>query len=218
LAGFLFDLDGTLVDTEELHYASALEVLGRYGKTLGKVAFEPYIGTAEVPFWQDLQRMFDLPVSISELLSARTEEYVNIIHSASIEPLPGVLDLLHWALDLRIPMAVASSSPRTQIDASLAAAGLSDFIPVRRSGHEDVGDGRGKPNPDVYQVAAAALGVDPELCIAVEDSTTGMRSANAAGCFVINVPNPTFPPHDTSCAHQEMHSMADVMELAKNCR
>jgi HAD superfamily hydrolase (TIGR01509 family) len=215
LAGFLFDLDGTLVDTEALHYDSAMEVLARYGKTLSKEAFKPYIGTAEVPFWEDLQRILELPANVDELLRARTEEYLRLLHTASIEPLPGVLDLLHWARGLQLPIAVASSSPRDQIRGSLTAAGLADLIPIRRSGHEDVAVGRGKPHGDVYQVAARALGVDPTMCIAVEDSVTGMRSAVDAGCFVICVPNASFPPKETHHAHLVLDSMKDVLQLAR---
>jgi HAD superfamily hydrolase (TIGR01509 family) len=216
LAGILFDLDGTLIDTECLHYDSAMVVLGRYGKTLSKEAFKPYIGTAEVPFWQDLQRMFDLPATIDDLLRARTEEYLRILHSTSIEPLPGVLELLQWAVHQQLPIAVASSSPRDQIRGSLTAAGLATLIPVRRSGHEDVGIGRGKPNPDVYQAAAEALQVDPTMCLAVEDSAIGMRAAFAAGCFVICVPNASFPPKDTGSAHLVLPSMREVYTLVQS--
>jgi HAD superfamily hydrolase (TIGR01509 family) len=216
LAGILFDLDGTLVDTESMHYDSAMEVLARYGKTLSKEAFKPYIGTAEVPFWEDLQRLLQLPASISELLRARTEEYLRLLHGASIKPLPGVLDLLHWACDRKLPVAVASSSPRAQIQGSLTAAGLAELLPIRRSGHEDVAEGRGKPHGDVYLAAATALGVDATLCIAVEDSVTGMHSARSAGCFVICVPNASFPPKHTRYAHLVLESMADVLDLARN--
>ncbi|MCP4094595.1 MAG: HAD family phosphatase [Planctomycetes bacterium] len=215
LAGILFDLDGTLVDTEGMHYDSAMAVLARYGKTLSKEAFKPYIGTAEVPFWEDLQRMLELPAAIDELLTARTEEYLKLLHTASIEPLSGVLDLVHWALDRQLPIAVASSSPRDQIHGSLTAAGLAELIPVRRSGHEDVGVGRGKPHGDVYLAAAKALGIDARQCLAVEDSTTGMRSAKDAGCYVFCVPNASFPPKDVSFADQVVDSMADVHAAAR---
>jgi HAD superfamily hydrolase (TIGR01509 family) len=216
LAGILFDLDGTLVDTEGLHYDSAMAVLARYGKTLSEDAFKPYIGTAEVPFWEDLQRMFALPAAIDDLLQARTEEYLQLLHTASIEPLPGVLDLVHWALDKQLPIAVASSSPEDQIHGSLTAAGLADLIPIRCSGHEHVEAGRGKPFGDVYHAAAKALGIETSQCLAVEDSTIGMRAAQDAGCYVFCVPNPSFPPKDVSYAHQVVDSMADVHQAARD--
>lgn len=211
VAGLLFDLDGTLVDTEELHYDSAMSVLARFGKSLGKEAFKPYIGTAEIPFWQDLRRLLDLAPPVEELLAMRTEEYLEILHTSSISPLPGVLELLTWAQQQGLPMAIASSSPRAQIDGTLRASGLGGFLPVRRSGHEDVAAGRGKPEPDVYLAAAAALGVDAGSCVAVEDSVTGMTAARAAGCYLFCVPNPTFPPAHTDPAHAVVDSMGEVL-------
>ncbi len=185
-SALLLDLDGTLVDTEGLHFESALSVLDDFGVAMAPAEFEPYIGWAEVPFWEDLVRRFALPASPAELLERRTRAFLDLLHGTSIEPLPGVADLLDWAEAHQVPVAVASSSPRAQIEASLRAAGLADRIRVRRSGHEDVA--AGKPAPDVYLAAAAALGVEPKRAIAVEDSPTGLRAALAAGAFAVAVP------------------------------
>ena len=102
-------------------------------------------------------------------------------------------------------MAVASSLPQAQIDAALDAAGLGQFVSVRISGHDDVPPDRGKPAPDVYRAAAAALRLDPRDCAALEDSSTGLASARGAGCYVIAVSNLVnaereFEDADTVCA------------------
>ncbi|MHC4381119.1 MAG: HAD family hydrolase, partial [Planctomycetota bacterium] len=188
VAGLLFDLDGTLVDTEHLHYASTLEVLKRWDCSLSEEEFTPFIGFAELPYWEALRARFDLPLSPMELAGHRTEEYVGLLHRTSIDPLPGVLDLLTTARGKGLPMAVASSAPQDQIQASLRAAGLTDLLPVFYSGHEDVEDGRGKPMPDVYLVAAKGIRVQASDCIAVEDSGVGIRAALAAWCFTICIP------------------------------
>jgi HAD superfamily hydrolase (TIGR01509 family) len=102
-----------------------------------------------------------------------------LMHSA--EPMPGAHDLVA-ALDL--PMAVASSSPRGLVDAALAAAGMSFAVTV--AGDEV---DHPKPSPDLYLKACAALGVAPQRAVALEDSTTGIASARAAGMYVIGIPS-----------------------------
>ncbi|HEY2771834.1 MAG TPA: HAD-IA family hydrolase, partial [Solirubrobacteraceae bacterium] len=92
------------------------------------------------------------------------------------------------------PLGLASSANRPVIDAVLSEAGLSQCFRATVSSEEV---DRGKPAPDVYLAAAAALGVDATGCAAVEDSSNGLRSASAAGMAVIAVPNHRFPPdHD----------------------
>ncbi|MHC4823126.1 MAG: HAD family hydrolase [Planctomycetota bacterium] len=197
VAGLLFDLDGTLVDTEHLHYASTLEVLKRWDCSLSEEEFT----------------RFDLPLSPMELAGHRTEEYVGLLHRTSIDPLPGVLDLLTTARGKGLPMAVASSAPQDQIQASLRAAGLTDLLPVFYSGHEDVEDGRGKPMPDVYLVAAKGIRVQASDCIAVEDSGVGIRAALAAGCFTICIPCASHPTSESSLADRTFTRMDALLEL-----
>jgi len=100
------------------------------------------------------------------------------------------------------PLAIASSSNPELIEVVVAAAGLDDVFPVRVSSQEV---SAGKPAPDVYVEAARRLGVEPTSCGAVEDSHNGIRSAKAAGMFVVAVPNPHYPPDAESTA------LADVV-------
>ena len=88
-------------------------------------------------------------------------------------------------------MAVASSSNRPLIEAVLEAAGIADLFAAVVSSEEVE---RGKPAPDVYLEAARRLGVEPERCAAVEDSSNGIRSAHAAGMRLLVIPNPTTLP------------------------
>jgi len=94
-------------------------------------------------------------------------------------------------LSARWLLAVASSAPKSLIDAVLDASGLRSAFAAAVSSEEVA---RGKPAPDVYLEAAARLGVHPAACAAVEDSSNGLRSAAAAGMAVIAVPRPEYPP------------------------
>ena len=95
------------------------------------------------------------------------------------------------------PLGLASSSNRPLIDLVLERAGLADSFQVTVSSEEVE---RGKPAPDVYLEAARRLGVDPDSCAAIEDSTNGIKSAHAAGMAVIAVPNRDFPPDQDALA------------------
>ena len=106
--------------------------------------------------------------------------------------LPGAVDAVR-ALSAHWPLAVASSAPRSLIDAVLDAAALRDAFRAAVSSEEVA---RGKPAPDVYLEAANRLGITPATCVAVEDSSNGLRAASAAGMTVIAVPRPEYPPAD----------------------
>jgi HAD superfamily hydrolase (TIGR01509 family) len=106
-------------------------------------------------------------------------------------------------------LGLASSSPRRLIDVVLARAGLTDLFAAVLSTEEVP---RGKPAPDVYLAVAGALGVAAESCVAIEDSSNGLRSAHAAGMHVYAVPRPEYPPAPDALAHAE-RVLANLDEL-----
>jgi HAD superfamily hydrolase (TIGR01509 family) len=111
-------------------------------------------------------------------------------YRAVLPLIPGSVDAVRRIAG-RFPLALASSSARILIDQVLATAGLTGAFRVTLSTEEVP---RGKPAPDVYLAAASRLGVAPEACAAVEDSSNGLRSAAAAGMAVIAVPHGVYPP------------------------
>lgn len=111
-------------------------------------------------------------------------------YRARLPLLPGAVDSVR-ALAARWPLGLASSSSRALIDAVLGLAGLADAFAVTVSSEEVA---RGKPAPDVYLAALAALGADPAAAVAIEDSAAGIRAAHAAGMRVIAIPNAAYPP------------------------
>ncbi len=110
--------------------------------------------------------------------------------------LPGAVETVR-ALHRRWPLALASSANREIIDFALDAAGLAGEFSATVSSEEVP---HGKPAPDVYLEAARRLDVDPRRCVAIEDSSNGLRSAVAAGMAVIAVPNQHYPPEDDALA------------------
>jgi HAD superfamily hydrolase (TIGR01509 family) len=181
----LFDLDGTLIDSEDLHYRSTLMVLAERGLGLTRQAFDRYRGWGERDTWLDLAEILALTDDPEALATARTQAFGSLLARGGALLMPGMERLLVWAGERGYPMAVVSSLPRLQIEAALRAAGLIRYFPLWWSGHDDVA--RSKPAPDVYQAAALGLGVAPGDCLAFEDSPVGLTSARDAGCFVIGV-------------------------------
>jgi HAD superfamily hydrolase (TIGR01509 family) len=122
--------------------------------------------------------------------------------------LPGAAETVH-ALSGRWPLGLASSSNREIIDLVLDLAGLADsFVATVSSEEVD----RGKPAPDVYLETARCVGVQADRCVAIEDSSNGLRAAVAAGMAVIAVPNPHYPPDEDALglAAASVHSLRDL--------
>jgi HAD superfamily hydrolase (TIGR01509 family) len=165
----VFDMDGVLVDSEPVWERVRRSFVADHG---GHWAADLGVGIAS--------RM------VAELVIAA----MAAAYQENLPLLPGAVDAVR-ALSARWPLAVASSSPRSLIVAVLATAGLRPAFAAVVSSEEVA---RGKPAPDVYLEAAARLGFPAAACAAVEDSSNGLRAAVAAGCQVIAIPRPEYPP------------------------
>ena len=128
---------------------------------------------------------------VSVGIAAMSERY-----RAHLPLLPGAVDSVRL-MGSRFTLGLASSAPRSLIATVLDASGLRPAFAAVRSTEEEA---RGKPAPDVYLTVAGLLGVPPESCAAIEDSSNGLRSAAAAGMAVIAVPRPEYPPSPDALA------------------
>ncbi|ASR38763.1 HAD family hydrolase [Prauserella marina] len=185
----VFDLDGVLVDSEKLWDDVRRSVVAEHGGTWEEEATRALQGMS-TPEWADylVTRLGTklTPEQVAETVVERmTDNY-----SGRPPLLPDAEETVR-AVAERHPVAIASSSPPVLINTFLDATNLSGLVPVAISSEQVRA---GKPAPDVYLAAAARLGISPENCAAVEDSTNGLRAALAAGMTVIGVPNPHFPP------------------------
>ncbi len=188
----VFDLDGVILDTEELwnevRQGLARERGGQWtdraqGDMMGMSSKEwsrymhDVIGLSEPP--EEIVREV-----VTRMLD-RYEEHLLLVDGA-VEAVQRMA--AHW------PLGLASSSNRELIDKALEVSGLASSFRVTVSSEEVA---RGKPAPDVYLEAARRLAVDARACAAIEDSASGIRSADAAEMFVVAIPNPAFrPPED----------------------
>lgn len=191
----IFDLDGVLLDSEQRWTEAKHELVREAGGTWREEAPVVMMGMSS-PEWSaylrdDLAVAMDVADINREVVRRMEDGY-----RSSLPLLPGAEKAVR-ALAARWPLGVASSANREIIDLFLELAPFSDAFRISVSSEEV---GRGKPAPDVFLEAASRLGADPARCVAIEDSTSGMRAAAAAGMAVIAVPNPHYPPEDGALA------------------
>jgi HAD superfamily hydrolase (TIGR01509 family) len=176
-------MDGVLIDSEPLHFEALGSVVGRDGVRLSRAENEEFIGTTMEATFSKLIARYNLPRSMAEYTRLYDDAVLEAL-SQPRPPEPGVLALIASARNLGMQLAVASSSRRVWIDATLRSIGLSDAFDVIVSG-DDIS--HGKPDPEIYLLAANRLGVPPERCLAIEDAPKGVQSARRAGMPVIGV-------------------------------
>jgi len=185
----IFDMDGVLIDSEETWSRVRAAVVARHGGRWTEQDQRNVMGDNSRQWSAYIVRTWNLTVDpqevFREVLEAMIESYAQ-----GLAVLPGAAEAVAW-LGEHYPLAVASSSPRELIPVALRGAGFGESFPVVVSSDEVE---RGKPEPDVYLLAARRLGVPPGRCLALEDSSNGIRAALAAGMPTIAVPTPAFPP------------------------
>src|SRR5207302_7347152 len=189
VAAVVFDLDGVLIDSEQLWARARHELVLDAGGRWNDDATRAMQGMSSVEwsrYLHDELRVGLAPAAISSAVVQRMEK----LYRARLPLLPGAAEAVA-SLAARWPLGLASSANRELIDLVLELGGLGRFFRTTVSSEEVA---RGKPAADVYLEAARRLGVPPTQCAAVEDSSNGLRAAAAAGMRVIALPNRAFPP------------------------
>ncbi len=188
LSAILFDLDGTLVNSDPLHFQIWKEILMPFGFSLDKAFYRHHIsGRTNLEIVQDLlpQLSPDEGIQLSEEKETRFRDL-----ACQLQPLPGLTELLHWVEAAKLKRAIVSNAPRLNAEFFLRVLQLQDFFPVVVLA-EDVS--AGKPHPAPYQEALRQLAVEAKNAIALEDSPSGIQSAVSAGLLTIGVTS-THPP------------------------
>jgi HAD superfamily hydrolase (TIGR01509 family) len=201
----VFDLDGTLIDTESLCNEAGLEACAALGFLVSPAFFESLAGVDDRTRARLIEKEVGTPVELQAFL-AEWDRLCTQRFQQGIPLKPGAVDLLRRLEAAGLPLALATSSRRGPAEEKLAAAGLRRYFRTVVT-FEDVA--APKPAPDPYLLAAQRLGVPPARCLAFEDSETGARSAQAAGLVVVQVPD----LHATEGSHAH-HVAANLLEGA----
>ncbi len=207
LAAVLFDMDGTLVDTERESGQTLTEVFReRYGVELGPAALDEILGAAWADAIEHLHGRHDLVEPDPEGLKAALLQAKERILADNLKILPAAGASIRAAAQAW-PVAVITGSWRAEAVYALAEIGVSDAVQFI-VGSDDVDNG--KPSPEGYLAAAAQLGVAPQACIVLEDSVRGVQSAHAAGAFVVGIRVGSFTPDELAPAGA--HIVIDSLE------
>jgi HAD superfamily hydrolase (TIGR01509 family) len=184
LDAVLFDMDGTLVDSEKVWDVGLRELARQYGGELSAAARTRMVGTSMAESMAILHTDISQPGRDTEASVTWLENRVYELFADGLTWRPGARQLLAAVRAAGIPAALVTATRRRLVEVALGTIGAHNFDVVV------CGDevGRTKPDPEPYLTAAAKLGADPRGCVAVEDSPTGVASARAAGCVVVAVP------------------------------
>jgi beta-phosphoglucomutase len=184
----IWDVDGTLVDTAELHFQSWVQLARELNKPFTPADFAATFGRRNPEI---IRTLFDSHYTEAEIadLGFRKEEYYRASARRGVEPLPGVRALLGGLRDAGFKQAIGSSAPRQNLDLILDLTQTAPFFAALVS-QEDTQ--RGKPDPQVFLVAAAKLGVVPTNCVVMEDAVAGVQAAKAGSMKCVAV---TFVGH-----------------------
>jgi HAD superfamily hydrolase (TIGR01509 family) len=194
-AAVIFDLDGVLVDSEQRWNGAKEQLVRETGGRWLDEAPRRMMGMSAPEWAAYLRDELAVPMD-ADAIDTEVVRRMEDGYRESLPLLPGAEQAVR-SLAERWPLGLASSANREIIDLVLELAGFGDAFRATVSSEEVE---RGKPAPDVYLAVARELGADPTCCVAIEDSSNGLRAAVAAGMAVVAVPNAHYPPADDALA------------------
>ncbi len=213
IRGVLFDLDGLILDTEILYSRFWMEACHYYGfpmtyqQSLSMRALDRRKGAAM------LEHFFGPTIDYLQVRTKRVEMMEEFVDQNGVGLKPGIRELLAYLKEQNIATAITSSSPIPRIQKYLGFHGLENSFHQLCSGRDVP---LGKPAPDIYLAGAAALGLRPGECLALEDAPSGIRSAHDAGCFTVMIPDQDQPSDETrALLHGKADSLLDIIDILK---
>lgn len=223
LKAVILDMDGVLVDTEPIHMDAFDIFLKRYNLPSNPQILEGLIGTSVEDNIRDLQENHNVlrERDHQSLVDERNDLFIDLLSKIKLNTMPGIINLLKYALDNKLKIALATSSDHNHADIVLRNLADNpaydlDFPAIFDCvvGGDDVP--AKKPAPDIYKKVISDLQISPENAFAVEDSVTGVRSAKGAGIFCFALRNP-FVDFNTSEEDDLVYSVQEIVDdLIKN--
>jgi len=186
LKAILFDMDGTLLDSEPIWLRADLAMIAAYGGFMTEEEHDACVGMGAPTFLPMIKERYGIKASYEELRDFQERTYLEIARG-EITAFPEMVDFARWAAEAGLKIAIASGSTNAIIDEMTSVTGIQSLFPVRVSSQEVQG---GKPEPYIFLETARRLSVKPDECLVIEDSPVGVEAASRAGMHSIAVPQP----------------------------
>lgn len=210
IKGVIFDMDGVLIDSEPMHY----KVFMQYSETvlgldIADEEYNTFIGTTNLHIFTFLKGKYHLPREVADMVEEYEEKIEEFLHASkkTTVPIVGVDILARKLYKEKLKLAVASSSAKQRIDIVVNMFDMDQYFTAKISGQQVKNS---KPAPDIFLLAAKTLGLSPEECVVIEDSTNGVAAAKAAGMKCIGFNNPSSVNQDISRADLIIDSFAEL--------
>jgi HAD superfamily hydrolase (TIGR01509 family) len=201
----VFDLDGLMVDSESLFEEAATRLLARRGRTLAPEVMRFMLGRPAQPGFAFFREFYGLGESVAGLIAETRDLFFGIVGAGRVPLMPGVTELLAAVERRGLPAAIATSSSRAYLERVLGPHAL---LPLFRFALTSDDVRQGKPCPEVYQLAATRLHVEPADLVVLEDSLNGLTAAKAAGARCVMVPHALIALEELSAADAVVPSLA----------
>jgi beta-phosphoglucomutase-like phosphatase (HAD superfamily) len=205
-----YDVDGTMVDSEPLHVASWHETLKLNGRKFEDLPADfqaTMAGRKPLAIAAFMVESLKIPVTPEAFLTQKHATFMEKVRT-DLRPMPGVVDSIKRFAG-KYMLGIGTSLDRAYIDIVLDGLGVAEEFSVIVTGDEIK---HGKPDPETYQMLATRMGIQPQEMIVLEDATSGIASAKAAGCWCIAIENLNAVQQDTSQADIVVHSLNEITE------
>lgn len=202
----IFDMDGTLVDTEPIYHKTNEVLYKSLGVKIDETLYETFVGIDSKKKWSLIKSEGNLSQSLEELIGLSKKIKLEALAKTNIPVFPGIPELIDELLSNDIKIGLASSSNWQIINQNLSRTGLDKYFEIKVSG-EDIENG--KPAPDIFLKAAQLIGCKPDNCLVIEDSKNGVLGTLAAGMVSVAHKDEN-SQQDLSMAHLVINSYSSI--------
>lgn len=207
----IFDMDGVVIDSEEIHKKAYYETFNTIGVDVSDDLYKSFTGSSTINAFQRLVAHFKLDLDPEELVLNKRERYVNFFENdPTLHLVNGVEEIIKYFYNKGITLVLASSSAMVNIDRVFNRFDLHQYFTAKISGADLT---ESKPHPEIFE-KAAILGKTPrENCIVIEDSDNGVKAANDANIFVFGYKNPVVLDQTLENANAVIHDYRELKEI-----